>query len=308
MANLIPERPLYRRERLIVGFPLLVAFALTLLARLLFDLLPLPALPELLKLLPMIAALLVPALIFWMLRGGRYTRYMRFHAPRVTHLPFLISSFFVLLSGSLLLSMLFGGTETLGNSTVAFEAVHCDGPLDTVLKVLVTAVVPALTEELFFRGIVVTEYERRGAIRAVLMSALTFSLCHFDLRNLPVYLFSGVLFALVLFATDSLIATMLLHLCYNLFSLFGQQYLNAFYSITGGVELFVFSLIVVLLLSLVIFCGLGSRIYHLREQGGRKDPRRSVPWNVQFYTILDALSDPPLLLCLVISVVGFIVL
>ena len=307
MPKWIPERPLYRRERLIVGFPLLAVFALLFLSYLAFDLWTPPD-SYFIKLIPMVAGLLTPILLFWIVRGGGYTRALRLRAPRASHIPFLISAFFILLSGSLLLSMLFGGTETLGNSATAFEAVSLTGPLDTISAILVLAVLPAILEELFFRGIVIAEYERRGGIRAVLMSALLFSLCHFDLRNLAVYLFSGVFLALVLLATDSLIATALLHICYNVFSLFGQSYLNAFYRITGGVELYVFCLLLLLLLFLIIFFGTGARIYRLKEQSGRRDPRRDVPWNVQFYTILDALKDPPILLCFAISIAGFIVL
>jgi membrane protease YdiL (CAAX protease family) len=307
MANLIPERPRYRRERLIVGYPLLAVFALLFLSHLLFDRFSLPA-TYWFKLLPIAVTLLLPTVIFWSIRGNGYTRALRLRAPRATQIPFLISAFFAMLAGCMLLSLPFDGTSTLGNSATAFEGLGMGGAFDTVMSVLILAIAPAVLEELFFRGIVITEYERRGAVRGALMSALLFALCHFDLRNLPVYLFSGLLLALVLYATDSLIATILLHVCYNVFSLFGQSYLNAFYRITGGTALFVFSLAVVLLLSLVIFFGTGARIYRLREQSGRRDPRRSVPYNVQFYTTLDALLDPPVLICLILSVVGFILL
>jgi membrane protease YdiL (CAAX protease family) len=171
-----------------------------------------------------------------------------------------------------------------------------------------SVVLPAMLEELFFRGIVAAEYERRGGVRAVIMSTLLFALCHFDLHNLPVYLFSGVLFMLVLLATDSLVATMLLHACYNLVSLLGQRYLNAFYDITGSIELFLFALILILLISLVLFFRFAAGLYRERAESGLLTPRRAVPYNVQFYTTLDALCDPPLLLTVALSVVGIILL
>ena len=307
MSQWIPPRPRYRREQLIIGFPTLAVFSLLFVSFLIFGRWDMPD-SLFFKLIPMVVSLLTPILLFWMLRGGGYTKALRLRAPRASYTPFLISAFFVLVSGGLLLSILFGGTETLGNSTVAFEEAAPSGILDTVLSVLVLGVLPAVLEELFFRGMVVAEYERRGAIRAVLMSALLFALCHFDLHNLAVYLFGGVVLALVLYATDSLIAAILVHVCYNAFSLLGQPYLNAFYRITGGMELFIFCLVLILLLFLVIFFGTAARIYHLRAQNGLKNPRRDVPWNVQFYTILDALSDPPILLCFVIAILGFIFL
>ena len=169
------------------------------------------------------------------------------------------------------------------------------------------AVLPAILEEFLFRGIVVAEYERRGAWRALLLSALLFALAHFDPRNLIAYLFAGVVLTLVLFATNSLLATMLLHALYHVTALLAQPYLNTLYRYTGNVMLFIFIWIVVLLASLLLFTHFGARLYRRRDEVRLRDPRRDVPWNVQFYTILDALTDPPLLLCLGLAITGLIV-
>ena len=308
MSKLIPERPLYQKERLLVGYPTLAVFALLFLVRLLGNTVFSATNSLLLKLVALLAVFALPMLVFILLRGQGYARVLRLRAPRPNHLSLLIAAFFALISGCILLSLLCGGIDSLGNSTTAYETVPAPNILYGICMTVVLAVLPAVLEELFFRGIVVAEYERRGGIRAVLMSALLFALCHFDLRNLPVYLLSGVLFAIVLFATDSLFATMALHVCYNAVSLFGQRYLNALYEITGSIELFIFILILIFLLALLFLFRSGARLYRLRVQSGQGDPRRDVPWNVQFYTILDALCDPPVILCLLLSVLGFIFL
>ena len=307
MSKWIPERPLYRRERLLVGYPVLAVFLLLFLSRLLGDLL-LPNGAIWFSLLCIGATFFIPSAVFLLLRGKGYVRALRIRAPRKAHLPFLIFAFFALLSGAMLLSALCGGTSSLGNSATAFESAATGSFWQVLCKALVLAVLPALLEEFFFRGIVALEYERRGAVRAVLMSALLFSLCHFDIRNLPVYFFSGVLLALVLFATDSLIATALLHTVYNLISLFGQRYLNALYGFTGSLELFIFLLMLLFLVSCFLLAHTGARIYRRREEAHINEPRRAVPWQVQLYTILDALADPPILLAIVLSIVGFIIL
>ena len=306
MPKLIPERPRYSKERIWVGYPALAVFLLLFSVRLLDHLLDLPFSSVWLKLLGFPVVFLLPTVIFCLLRGYGYARILRIRPPRALHIPFLISAFFALFCGALLLSILCGGIDSLGNSATAYETEPAPNFFYGAGMVLGLAVIPAVMEELFFRGIVAAEYERRGSGRAVLMSALLFALCHFDLNNLPVYLFSGVLFALVLFATDSLIATMILHVCYNLVSLLGQRYLNAFYDITGSIELFLFLLILILLIALVLFFRFGAKLYHSRVQNGLSDPRRAVPRNVQFYTTLDALCDPRILLCIAISVVGII--
>ena len=307
MSKWIPERPLYKRERLLVGYPALAVFVLLFLSRLLSKLLSLSG-SLWFSLLCLALSFLVPSAVFWLLRGNGYTRALRLRAPRGLHLPFLLFAFLTLLSGAMLLSIFCGGTSSLGNSATSFESAETGGFWRVLGMSLVLAILPAVFEEFFFRGILAVEYERRGAVRAALMSALLFALCHFDIHNLPVYLFSGALFALVLFATDSLIATMLLHTVYNLVSLFGQRYLNALYDFTGSLELFIFLLILIFLVSAIFLAHLGALLYRRREEARVTEPRRAVPWQVQFYTILDALADVPVILCIVLSIVGFIVL
>ena len=175
-----------------------------------------------------------------------------------------------------------------------------------LLSLLSVGVLPAILEAIFFHGIVAAEYERRGAYRAILMSTLLFALVHFDITNLLAYLYAGALLMLVLFATNSLLATMLLHVAYQVLSLLAHTYLVALYRFTGTVQLFLFIFLVLLLLSLILFCRSAMRIYRTRDEHGISNPRRDVPYNVQFYTVLDAVSDPAFIFCVIVSVVGFI--
>ena len=308
MPSWIPERPNYKKEHRTIGFMVLAAFLLLFLCRFLAPYLPIPDLPFLLPLLLLGVALLLPSLVYILFRGKGYSKALRLQLPRGTHTPLLIAAFFALFSGTLLLSILFGGTETLGNCVAAFDAERPQTVWETLLLLLVTALLPAVLEEFFFRGVVMVEYERRGAVRAILMSTLLFALLRFDLSNFPAYLFAGALLALVLFVTNSLFATVILHVLYDLAATLTQHYLNTLYYFTGTVQLFLFVFILILLISLILFCRAAARVYRGRDEQGIGDPRRAVPYNVQFYTVLDAVSDPTILLSVGIAIAGFIVL
>ncbi len=306
MLKILPPRPRYARER--ARYPYLMLFAFTALfaVRVLRLFYPTLFAPYWVMLLVQLGTFLLPSLLFIRLRGKGYTRAIRLRRPHATHIPLLIAAFFSLLTGALLLSILFGGTDTIGNSSAAFEQGAPQGIWQALLAVPVLAILPALLEELFFRGILCTELDRRGALRAILVGSLFFSLCHFDLHNLPVYFFAGALLTLTLYATDSLIGTMLIHVAYNLVSLFGQRYLNALYSFTGSVELFLFLLILCFLVAALLFSLFCARQYQSRVTDGVRAPRRDVPADVQLYTMADALCEWPMLLCILLSVVGFI--
>ncbi len=309
MPSWIPARPTYKKEHRTVGFMALAAFLLLFLCHFLTPYLPLPPnMPWLTPLLWSVLSLLLPALCYMLFRGRGYRNALRLQMPRGTHTPLLIVAFFALFSGTLLLSILCGGTETLGNSVTVFDTAPPKTVWEMLLSLLTSAVLPALFEELFFRGIVAVEYERRGAFRAILMSALLFALLRFDLSNLLAYFFAGVLLALVLYATNSLLATMLLHVLYGITASLTQPYLNALYHFTGTVQLFLFIFVLMLLVSLILFCRACARIYRARDEQGIANPRRDVPYNVQFYTVLDAVSDPTIILSVGVAVAGFITL
>lgn len=308
MAKFIPPRPNYARERASFGYPVLAAFLLLLAARLCDRYLPVDLGALYITAAITVAVFLLPSLVYIKFRGRGYVRSLRLHRIYPAHLPLLLWGFPALCVGATLLSILFGGTESLGNSSAVFEQTAPDGVWSVILMIPVLAILPACLEELLFRGILCTELDRRGMLRTVVVGSLLFALMHFDLSNLPVYFFAGALLTLVLYATDSLIATMLLHALYNLLSLFGQRYLNAFYHFTGSVELFLFFLILMLLLSLAFFARECARLYRMRVQENVKEPRRSIPRDVQLYTMLDALSSPPVIICVILAVIGFILL
>ena len=131
MAKLIPPRPEYRKERLQVGFLALAAFVLLFTYRFLRakEILGTGSLPVVL--LMEAAVFLLPAVIYCAYRGRGLTKALRLRPVHTVQLPLLISGFFALLFGCLLLSLLCRGTGSLGNVATRFEspapAVFCTG-------------------------------------------------------------------------------------------------------------------------------------------------------------------------------------
>ena len=307
MANFLPPRPRYARERALYAFLMLFCFAATLALRLGAKYLAESFSSHLLCAV-LTSVLLLCALVFMWMRGQGYARAIRWRRPHAVHVPLILSALFTLLCGALLLSILFGGNDTLGNSAIPFAQ---NAPLTVwqgVIAVPVLALLPAIAEELLFRGVLCAELDRRGVWRALLVGPLLFSLLHFDPANLPAYFFIGFFLTLVLYATDSLIATMLVHAIYSVVLLFAQRYLNALYSFTGNAPLFLFLVILVFLISLVLFCLFCAREYRAREQAETKPPSRDVPRDVQLYTTLDALGEIPVVLCFLLAIAGMILL
>ena len=86
---------------------------------------------------------------------------------------------------------------------------------DLVTSILTLAAMPAICEELLFRGFVLSAWESRGTWFAMGVTAVLFALLHGNLYGIPAYLLVGAVAGYLAFALDSLYAAMIYHTVYN---------------------------------------------------------------------------------------------
>lgn len=170
----------------------------------------------------------VPSLFYCRIRGKEFTPKLRLRLFKPARLLYLFYATVFMLGGSLLLSVLcytafptaFSSSGAAANAAFAMNG----GFVSSAYIVVAFAVLPAITEEFLFRGIVIGEYETSGAILASIMSALMFSMAHFSVARLPIYLFSGLVLAAVTYATRSVVASMIVHAVNNAVVLLAEKY------------------------------------------------------------------------------------
>lgn len=298
------RRVLWLLEQNAHVIPVFITYVLLLLSRLIEAALLKPENEAIGVVMLQLLIFLLPALVICRLRGNAFTARLRLRLPRPSHILLLLSALLALIAGSLLISIQTGGIHTLDHRFSLYDTFvsqQGDGAGDVVQLVLAYAVMPAVCEEFLFRGVLCAELEHRGLLCAVTFNALYFGMLHFQLQQLPVYMFAGVLLCLVLYATRSLPAAMLLHFAYNLFGLFGQPALTQFYQYTGSTALFTFLLTVILLLSAVLFCGEAGRIYRGYARASVSTPYRvSIPRAELPSLLLQTLLSPVGVACIVL--------
>lgn len=86
------------------------------------------------------------------------------------------------------------------------------------LNLIFIAVIPAVVEELIFRGIFYSAYSRINPVRGMLLSGLLFGLMHLNLNQIAYAVPLGILLALVLEMTGSFLAPMVVHFTINGFN------------------------------------------------------------------------------------------
>lgn len=230
-----------------------------------------------------VVAFFLPLLVFWLLgRKGPCPMNLRLGRSRLRFAPFV---FFSSLAVSLLsfflnyLVALFTGGTLLEDT--AYSAWSQYGGTPTWILVLVIAFLPALAEELFFRGGLLSGLEGWGQTSAILISALCFAMIHGTTANFLGPLTGGLLFGYMTVITGSVWPAVFGHCFNNVFYLV-VSYLFKRYAAFGIWPYFVMLAAAVLFLSIY---GAASclenliekgRVPRLRGSGGAKAVVRSV--------------------------------
>lgn len=83
------------------------------------------------------------------------------------------------------------------------------------LCILALAVMPAVFEELAFRGVILSNYKSVGLLKAALVSGLFFGLFHMDFYQMGYAVIAGIFFSSIVRYTNSIYASMLSHFLIN---------------------------------------------------------------------------------------------
>lgn len=249
----------------------------------------------------------IPSIIYGKLQKNRLNKRLRLNPIHRRHVWFVLCVWIVMISGGLLLCILTGGIESLTGKFTLYDTfvAHTKGSfLEIASIVLAYCLLPAFCEELLYRSLLCAEYEKFGAPIAITVSALFFAMLHFSYALFPAYLFLGTVLAAVLYATRSFLAVFLLHTLYNLFCLFGQPYLSAFYVNAGNHKTFVFCLITLFLLFSAFAVGEARKIYH-RYAKEKDEPSYPQIISVKEYPkqLLAAIWSPTAAVCAAIFLI-----
>ena len=229
------------------------------------------------------ASLLIPAALYNSINGEKTVSKMHIRLFSPSKIVFLLLFTVAVFCGSLLLSLVFGNSAS---SSVAPSSEP------SILAVLCMAVLPALSEELFFRGMVMTELEHYGPFTAVALSSL------------PVYFFCGLMLALCAYVTRSVLASCTVHLLYNLTVMLGADKIQAFFAITDDITLIAVILTVVLLICLILIFGECQRTYAVYSEQNVLSPRKGHEGAGGFFS---ALLSPASAACIIIFAAALLI-
>ncbi len=227
--------------------------------------------------------------------------------PHLSHLPLILTAAAALIFGSLLMTVALCGSGLTARSFALYDT-FLPRSGNGAYTIIAHALLPAICEELLFRSLLCGEYSRHGAPIAVIVSSLLFGMLHFNIQMLALYIGAGVVLALVMYSTRSVVASMAVHFIYNLFCIFVQPYIISFYINTTAPALFIMLCVALFLICSALFCLCAARLYGQLDKRGITPPYPTEnTWSQRLTALEETVISLPFILCTVIFVAVVII-
>lgn len=250
--------------------------------------------------------IVVPSAFYIKLKGEGFASRLRI---RLVGFEKLLVTFLVavtLILGDTLLKLVLYNVGVIDGAYTVYHY-YLRGTEPGVLYSLITlALVPSVCEELLFRSILCAEYEDHGAFTAVIASSALYGMFSMDFGYFPVYFFAGLMFALVLYLTRSVFASVLCHLCYSVFELAAGETVRTVITKPQSIGFLVFAVAGLFLLCLSVLLGECERIYYGFALTGKREAYVEKAQNFSIKAFGDALLAPPFLVAILLFIISAI--
>ncbi|MBO5036598.1 MAG: CPBP family intramembrane metalloprotease [Clostridia bacterium] len=199
--------------------------------------------------------------------------FLKITGPKMSRKRFLKLQFFknqdfklllhmtvLVITGGFLINLLTITVLDLFGTTVPVSSFAMFDSDNMWLSVLTVAIVPAIFEELFFRGAVLSSLSSEKTIMAILISSVFFAAVHGSIYYLVSNFFAGIVFSLMVYITGSIFVSMTAHFLNNILSYVLFVYSNRLTTV-GFDAVVVWVLIFVFLVALYNTVGATAKKY-----------------------------------------------
>ncbi len=169
-----------------------------------------------------VIAYLFPCALYYIIKHKRLATPMLIKPIRISDILFVLLAFIVLISGTIMIKyFVFLGGKTVGMTNYYSELItNGDDSLAVIVSVII---LPAVCEEILFRGILLSEYRSLGGANAVIITALLFAMMHMSFEDFLLNFLAGLLLGFAASATRSILSSIVIHAGANAFALFATD-------------------------------------------------------------------------------------
>lgn len=210
------------------------------------------------------------------------------------HIFFLIFTSLLMMTGSLLLTLALGGAENAARGITLFGTFIAGENEFTVsypYLILTYALLPAVAEELLFRGVMFSRLSKVSFSFAAIVSTVLYALFGFSLGGVIQALFAGILTVFVLYTTGSLVGCMIVHFIFNVYRLFLESNVCAYFLSQSNRLLLFVTISLALLISVILFSTECLRIYRKRAKDIKEKREKSANKCESIISIMDSVRS-----------------
>lgn len=157
-------------------------------------------------------ALITPSVIYVIANKVSLKELLRFKKIKVTSFIIL---FFFSFAITPLMSLINSISLLISDNHIQNIVGQMATQIPFFVTLIVVAVIPAICEESIYRGVFFNGYRGAGTMKAILMSGFLFGLFHMNLNQFSYAFCMGIIFAFIIEATDSIVASMFVHFVIN---------------------------------------------------------------------------------------------
>lgn len=234
----------------------------------------------------------------------------RLHAKYVF---FMIFAAMFAITGALILNMVFGGVHSDAKGftlLAAFTAGANEYTVHYPYLIIVYVLIPAILEEIVFRGFVFSELKKISLPLAIVLSSLLSALFAFSFGGIPAALFCALTYCFILMTTKSLQACMIVHLIYNLYALFWGSNISAYFLSAPNRALLVIIVITAWLISASLFFTESARVYRAKADevhaGAARSELPKLHIKALWQEIIGMLCFKPTIICAIVCIALYV--
>ncbi len=253
-----------------------------------------------------IVILLVPSAFYAKLKGEGYVKKLRLAPFGIEKILVTLLGSVTLILGDSLLKLIIYNISGY-SSDYSVYSYYLNGADPGVLYLLITfAVMPAICEEILFRSILCAEYESSGIVTSIIASSALYGMFGIAFGNFPVYFFAGIMFAVIMYMTRSVFASMFCHLIYAVFNLAAGDTVRTVITKPQSTGFLIFALGSLFLACLAVFLGECERVYYGYALSGKKAEYADACPKFNLKKFSEALLAPPFLVAVLVFIVAAI--
>ncbi len=244
----------------------------------------------------------MPCVLYYLLKGRKLEEPMYILSKNGPQIVILLFACMFFVSGSLLIKFIYylSGVE-VSSAVNLYNQINSIPETATNLKIsLAFILIPAIFEEILFRGVLFSEYRKYGTVNAVIVTSVCFALFHFSLQNFVIYFFTGLVLGTITAVSRSVIPSIALHLLSNTLNIYASDAFLKIIMEKNGEYFIGFLLTVLTGISLILLLSRMESVFLFYSE---KPPVESLPPK-SAYNWPKVFFSPTFILLIVIFIIG----